>query len=331
LNDDLIVPATTEAKSMKNTIEFLKFLKESQEPEIKSGSLMQLIDGLMNENEANEIKEVNFISDKKKLVSLVPSFTNEVNKGIEIALGLESGFSRLQVSGPSKEVLIQKLLNKTKELNEFSYIISHDLKAPLRAISSLTLWLKSDYSDKFDAEGQQFLELLLDRVSKMDKLIDCILQFSRVSNSNEVKANIDLNILLPFVMGSLKVPEGIKISIDHPLPVLNSGEKSMTLVFQHLLGNAIKYMGKTDGEINIGATLNGLLWTIYVKDNGPGIDPKYHEKIFEIFQSLQTNDSEEIGGMGLTIVKKVIEANDGKVWVESTPGAGATFFFTWPK
>ena len=316
---------------MKNLIDFLKFLKSPTASNNLPSSVMQRVENMLSDNAKSDAPAADLSEEKKLLLSSIPDFTTNVAEAIAIALEVESQFNNMLTTGPTREQLLLKLQNKTKELNEFSYIISHDLKAPLRAISSLTLWLKSDYGDKFDAEGQQFLELLLDRVSKMDKLIDCILQFSRVSNLNEVKANIDLNVLITGIEAFLKVPEAIKITIDNVLPVINAGEKAITHVFHHLLGNAIKYMGKPDGSIHIGAETAGNLWSIYVKDDGPGIDAKYHEKIFEIFQTLQNNDSEEIAGMGLTIVKKVVEANDGKAWVESTPGAGAKFIFTWPK
>jgi light-regulated signal transduction histidine kinase (bacteriophytochrome) len=227
--------------------------------------------------------------------------------------------------------LRQKLEEKSKEFNDFSYIISHDLKAPLRAISSLVNWLKSDYGDKFDEEGFQFLELLVDRVHKMDKLIECILKYSRLSNNFDAKIQIDLNAYIKNIIETIVIPENIVLKVDTPLPTITASEESISQVFHQLIKNAIQFMDKPESQIHIGCVEEGQNYKFYVQDNGPGIEAKYHEKIFEIFQSLRPVEGPEITGMGLTIAKKIISTYNGKIWLESTPNEGSTFYFTLPK
>ena len=216
------------------------------------------------------------------------------------------------------------------ELKEFVYIISHDLKAPLRAIGSLSQWLYSDYQDKFDKEGKIQLDLLVNRVNRLQSLIDGILEYSRVGRIRDPEETFDPAVLIREVVDSLSPPPGIRVEIDTPLPEVFYEKARMRQVFSNLVGNAIRYMHKPEGEIHIGCVLDGNYWEFFVKDNGPGIDEKYHDRIFKIFQTLHARDEVESTGVGLTIVKKIVETYGGKVWIESEPGKGSTFYFTIP-
>jgi light-regulated signal transduction histidine kinase (bacteriophytochrome) len=336
---------------MKNLILFAKFLQDNCTSALTENLiklLQAIVDGFPVQDISGETRDLSTeikskSAEKMALISFIPEYTSDcaaacmlVSEIEEYYTGrlieaLENQAPQAAEKGFTKEQLLVKLENKTKELNEFSYIISHDLKAPLRAISSLTLWLQSDYGDKFDEEGTQFLTLLIDRVAKMDRLIDCILKYSRVVNNKEAKMEINLEELVQSLIISLAPPANISILIDTPLPTLVTGEKSIKEVFTQIIKNAIQFMDKPEGEIHIGHEDVGEHWKFYVKDNGPGIEKRFHEKIFEIFQTLQAKESDEISGMGLTIVKKIVEAHEGSVWVESSTGAGSTFYFTWNK
>ncbi len=217
-----------------------------------------------------------------------------------------------------------------KELRDFVYIISHDLKAPLRAIGSLSQWLYSDYKDKFDKEGKVQLDLLVNRVNRLQSLIDGILEYSRVGRIREEKETLDTTILVREIIDTLSPPSGISVIIDLPLPSVNYEKTRICQVFSNLIGNAIKYMDKPQGEIHIGCIQEGNFWKFFVKDNGPGIEDKYYDRVFQIFQTLHARDDLESTGVGLTIVKKIIETYGGKVWIESEPGKGSTFYFTVP-
>ncbi len=229
-------------------------------------------------------------------------------------------------------MLINKKLEATnRELESFAYITSHDLKAPLRAIGSLSDWLYADYADKLDDNGKEQLQLLKKRVSKMHELIDGILNFSRIGRVDGEKQRVDINLLLKEITDLIQVPAHIKIVATKTLPVLNYYKTHLMQLFENLISNAVKYCDKPEGIIEITCDDLPDMWRFRVKDNGMGIDEKYHTKIFEIFQRLRPNDETEGTGIGLTIVKKIVENAGGTINLESTPGIGTTFEFTLPK
>lgn len=230
-----------------------------------------------------------------------------------------------------QQQLLSDIENVNRELKDFAYIVSHDLKAPLRSIGSLANWITADYADKFDEDGKEQMGLIALRVKRMHALIDGILQYSRIGRIHEEKVEIDLNELLKEVMDTLAPPEHIQISVVNKLPVILSERTRIRQIFQNLISNAIKYMDKHQGKIKVGCSDANGFWKFSVSDNGPGIEERYFEKIFQLFQTLKPIDESESTGVGLTIVKKIIDMHGGKIWLESKPGFGTTFFFTLPK
>jgi len=226
---------------------------------------------------------------------------------------------------------VRELRRSNKELQDFAYVTAHDLKAPLRGIGTLTDWIASDYADKFDAQGQEQLGLLKGRVSRMSELIDGILHYSEIGRTSRCRESVDLNGLLPEVIAQLSPSDEMKITIEDPLPTLVIEKVQLIQVFQNLIGNAIKYMDKPQGRIRINCTSDEQFWTFSVSDNGPGIDEKYFDKIFQMFQTLTRRDELESTGIGLSVVKKIVELHGGTVWVESQIGEGTTFSFTLAK
>jgi len=229
-----------------------------------------------------------------------------------------------------RESLLLEIESANEELKNFAYVVSHDLKAPLRAISSLANWLSTDYADKFDDEGRAHMHLLVNRVHRMDGLIDGILLYSRVGQVKETMVEVDLNRLVPEVIDSLAPPANITVSIENPLPTVMTEPTRIQQVFQNLLSNAIKYMDKAEGKICINCSDEGRQWKFSVTDNGPGIKQQHFGKIFQLFQTLAPRDRVESSGVGLALVKKIVEMYGGRVWVESAVGEGSTFFFTLP-
>ncbi|WP_271254852.1 hybrid sensor histidine kinase/response regulator [Pseudanabaena sp. Chao 1811] len=227
--------------------------------------------------------------------------------------------------------LMSELATANQELKDFAYIVSHDLKAPLRGIASIATWIEQDYGDRLDSEGQEMLHLLGGRVRRMSDLIDGILQYSRVGRVQEEKSVVNLQDLLIEVIDLIALPVGIEIAIETELPMVFAGKTQMQQVFQNLLSNAVKYMGKPEGKIRLGHTERQGFWEFYVSDTGLGIEARHFDKIFQIFQTLTTRDSSESTGVGLAIVKKIIEIYGGKIWVASEYGKGSTFFFTIPR
>jgi len=222
----------------------------------------------------------------------------------------------------------EDLKKSNQELEEFAYIVSHDLKAPLRGITQLSDWIYKDYTDVLDKEGKENLELLRERTKRMNALIQGILQYSRVERKEGKAEKVDLNELVEEVIDLLSPPDNIKIMVADKLPEYAADRSRLTQVFQNLISNAIKHMDKEEGLIKIGCAEKDKEWEFNISDNGPGIDKKYQEKIFKIFQRLDPKEGNDSTGIGLTIVKKIVEMYGGRIWVESTKDKGSAFYFT---
>ncbi|BAY15099.1 two-component sensor histidine kinase [Anabaenopsis circularis NIES-21] len=262
---------------------------------------------------------------KERLEELVEQRTAELataNKQLQMEI------VQRQNSQERMSKLLQDLKNTNQELNDFAYIVSHDLKAPLRGIGLLSEWLLNDYADKFDEEGKGLVNRLINRVKKLQNLIDGILEYSRVGRIREDKIQIDLNDLVRDVIETLAPNKNIQIEITKHLPIIYGEKVKLEQVFQNLLSNAIKFIDKPQGQILVDCTEEDDYWQISVTDNGIGIEEKYFTKIFQIFQKLSTTDDSESTGIGLSIVKKIVEMYGGSIWLESTVNQGSTFFFT---
>ena len=217
------------------------------------------------------------------------------------------------------------------DLRNFAYIASHDLKAPLRAISRLANWLAEDYADVIDTRGKELTELLIGRVKRMDNLIDGILEYSRIGRVITQYRPVNLNELVMEIIDTLSPPEHIMVMIENNLPVIVGDRIRLAQLFQNLIENAIKFLETSKGDVRIGCMEDESQWKFWVTDTGPGIEERYHERIFQIFQTLHPFDEKGNTGVGLAIVKKIVEFYHGKIWVESTLGEGCTFFFLLPK
>lgn len=260
--------------------------------------------------------------------TLVPTFDSQGR--ILSYDGLLQDITELKVAEQVQIQLLGELEQATEELKDFAYLASHDLKAPLRGISSLAEWLSTDCSDKLGKEGQEQIKMLMARVKRMYNLIDGVLEYSQTTRrENSVKT--DLNEVISDVIAELGVPEGIKITIEQPLPVVVCGKNGIRRVFYNLLSNAVNFVDSSTGRIVINWSDEHSYWKFSVTDNGPGIEEKHFGRIFKMFQTLSPQDDAESTGVGLTITKKIIEFYGGKIWVQSMPGEGSTFFFTLPK
>jgi signal transduction histidine kinase len=227
--------------------------------------------------------------------------------------------------------LLRELESVNQELKDFAYIVSHDLKAPLRAIKTLAEWISTDYAEKLDADGKEQLKLLRSRVDRMHNLIDGILQYSRVGRVREKIVEVGLGKLMPEIIDMLAPPNNISVTVETDLPTIRCEETRITQVFQNLISNAVKYMDKPQGLIKVGCAEQGEFYRFHIADNGPGIEKRHWERIFKIFQTLAPRDEFESTGIGLTVVKKIVELCGGTIWLESEVGKGTTFFFTFPK
>jgi signal transduction histidine kinase len=223
------------------------------------------------------------------------------------------------------------LEDRNQELDDFSHIASHDLQAPLRGISNLTEWLVSDLEGKLPIENQQQLQLIQSRVIQMNTLINGLLQYARVGRENVDSISINLSRLLAEVVDLLDPPTEFQIIFSPDLPTIDTQVLLLKQVLSNLIGNAIKYHDRPNGKVEILLEDYQDCLQFKVSDDGPGIAPGNHKKIFSIFQTLVSREDLKGTGIGLTIVKKIVESRGGSVWVESELGKGSTFSFTWPK
>jgi signal transduction histidine kinase/CheY-like chemotaxis protein len=229
-------------------------------------------------------------------------------------------------------VKITSLLKKrNQELDNFAYVTSHDLKAPLRAIANLAAWLSEDLEGQIPEENQQQLRLMQSRVKRMDGLIQGLLEYSRVGRKKTPIKTINVKDVIQEAINSLSIPPEFKIVVAPNMPTLITEVLSLQQVFSNLISNAIKYHPTNLGKITISVAEQAHFHEFGVSDDGLGIDPQYHDRIFTIFQTLQPRDTIESTGIGLSIVKKIVEGQGGKIRVESQLGEGASFYFTWRK
>ncbi len=227
--------------------------------------------------------------------------------------------------------LLEDLEKVNRELKDFAHIVSHDLKAPLRGIASLAEWISTDYADKLDEQGKEQMNLLIGRVVRMQNLIDGILQYSRIGRVKEKKDVVNLNELVSEIVDMVAPPENISVTVENELPTIECERTRIMQVFKNLISNAVKYMDKPQGQVKIGCIEENGFWEFSVSDNGPGIEEKHFERIFQLFQTLPSHDKSESTGIGLTVAKKIVELYGGSIWVRSKVGEGSTFFFTLPK
>jgi signal transduction histidine kinase len=248
----------------------------------------------------------------------------------ELKTTIEIALYKSETENKLKE-LNKRLEQANQELRHFAHTVSHDLKTPLRGIRRLAEWISDNHANKLDKNDREQLNLLMNRVYRMYNLIDGVLQYSSVGCAEEEKVRVNLNKLVRDVIDMVSPPENITITVENKLPTIECSQTRITQVFENLLSNAVKHMGKPAGKIKISCAEEKDFWKFSIADHGPGIEEKYFEKIFQIFQTLSTHDESESSGIGLSTVKKIVEMYEGKVWVESKIGEGSIFLFTLPK
>lgn len=261
------------------------------------------------------------------LVSGAPSYSIEGKLSGSIGVVLDiTEIKNLQFQ---KEGLLKQLEKSNIELQEYAHIVSHDLKSPLRSIYALISWLKEDNEDKLDDVSMQNFALIEATLEKMEQLITDILDYSSAGANTVEREKVNVNDVVTDILQLIYIPGHVKVNVLTQLPVVMAERTKIQQVFQNLISNAVKFINKSEGLIEIGVEEENDTYTFFVSDNGIGIEEKYHDKIFEIFHSL--NKSKDSTGIGLSIVKKIIKLYGGEVWLESTPEEGTTFYFTLKK
>ncbi|WBX72636.1 PAS domain S-box protein [Tenacibaculum pacificus] len=222
--------------------------------------------------------------------------------------------------------LLSQLEKSNDELNEYAHIVSHDLKSPLRSIDALVSWVKTDNEGRLDEVTLANFKLIEETLQTMEDLISSVLEYSSSGTETNDKVKVDLNLIIDSLKKTLFIPDNICIQVVKKLPIVNGDTTKFKQLFQNLISNAIKFNNKDKGLIEIDFIEKTFLYQFSVKDNGIGIAEQFHDKIFKIFQSL--NKRPDSTGIGLSIVKKIVNLYEGTIWLESEPELGTTFYFT---
>ncbi|MEN8836262.1 MAG: ATP-binding protein [Polaribacter sp.] len=288
-----------------------KLNKESEAQREIIVKLNEVINNLKG-YESKETKKIKDF-DSVKLIEFIGEQTKEI---LEI--------------NKQKDVLLSSLEKQNTELNEYAQMISHDLQSPLQSIDALTSWLKEDYSNKFDTNGLNIIDLIRGSVEKMDILLKTIIKYTNIDKIENKKKDIDLDILINDILSSIENPNNIQIRIHSKLPSIYADSYRLKLLFFHLLENGIKYNDKkTKGFVEINCEDKDQYWQFFIKDNGKGIDNKYLKIIFDAFQKLENN--EKSTGIGLSFVKKIVEFYEGEINIKSNLGKGTEIIFSLKK
>lgn len=285
----------------------------------------QLESRFKGESDSYQIKVSTQKGAKKYwLISGAPTY-NDLGK-VAGSIGVYLDVTEQHALEVQKEKLLRELEQSNQGLQEYAHIVSHDLKSPLRSVSALADWMLTDYKDKLDDNGVYNLKMIQEKIEGMDKLIGGILKYSMVNRNKLEEVKIDMNSLVKEISEIIYCPDNVKVKTAHPLPIIKADKTMMHQLFQNFLSNAVVHIDKPEGLVEVGCVDSNTHWQFSVKDNGVGIPKEYHQKIFQIFQSI--GNRERSTGIGLSIVKKIIERYRGKVWLESEIGVGTTFYFT---
>ena len=281
-----------------------KLKEESNSQKIIIDKLKNLVDTL----KFYDLEEDNTIEnfDTLKLVDFIDNQTKEIIK-----------------INKQKDTLLRKLKLQNQELNDYTHMVSHDLRSPLQSIYFLTTLIEEDYKGVLNNVGKEHLLLIRENVEKIDTLVKGILEYSTIDRIENEKYDLNLDTIVNEIIINTKKTEYI---IPNKLPIIKGNRSRIEQLFSHLIENAIKFNDKEKSIIEIGFTEETNFWKFYIKDNGKGIEKQFFDKIFIAFQKLE-NDYKSTG-IGLAIVKKIVESFKGKIWVKSELNAGSTFYFS---
>ncbi|HEY0089430.1 MAG TPA: ATP-binding protein, partial [Candidatus Lokiarchaeia archaeon] len=301
----------------------IKIVRNISAPIMHRGEVIGLIQVANKDVDYNE-KDIN------KLQNIV----NQIAPILNARLQRDFQENKRKLAENELNMTLDDLKRSNAELEQFAYVASHDLQEPLRMVASFTQLLAKRYKDKLDKDANDFINFAVDGATRMQNLINDLLIFSRVGTRGKIFTSIDTNIILKTVLNNLRSSiEETKAKITYdPLPVIIADDSQMMQLFQNLISNAIKFHRMdVSPEIHVSAEVKKDEWVFYVRDNGIGIDNQFFDRLFIIFQRLHKKDEYGGTGIGLAVCKKIVQRHEGKIWVESEPGKGSTFYFTIPK
>ncbi|HEX8110127.1 MAG TPA: ATP-binding protein [Kofleriaceae bacterium] len=258
-------------------------------------------------------------------------FTERAERtAVELAAYAATAMDNARLYGDAQR-LIAQLEQANAELDQFTYVASHDLRAPLRGISNLASWIDEDLPDTTAPEIKDQLRMLKVRAARMDRLIHGLLELARIGRTRHQVERVDVTELLHETIELASPREASRIMMIGEMPMLTAERASLKQVFLHLLCNALQHAGRDDVVIRISAVDRGDEWELAIEDNGVGIPREHHARVWQLFQTLQSRDAVDTTGIGLAIVRKQVEGNGGRVWIDPDAASGTTIRFTWPK
>nr|MBC8488336.1 GAF domain-containing protein [Bacteroidota bacterium] len=271
-------------------------------------------------------------NDLKMLNALAVQIAVAVNNALLYKRAQDEISERKRIEGKVVRYL-KELERSNKELEQFAYVASHDLQEPLRMVSSFTQLLKERYRDKLDESGNEFIAYTIDGAKRMQRMIDDLLSYSRVTTRGKKFETVDFNSAFYQAIDNLQLlieENNVKITKDK-LPTMDADESQIIRLFQNLLDNAIKFKNERTPVINIRTKKRSEEFIISINDNGVGIDPEYKNSVFQVFKRLNGKNKYSGTGIGLAICKRIVERHGGKIWLDSTLREGSTFYFSIPK
>ncbi|WP_242605370.1 sensor histidine kinase [Fluoribacter gormanii] len=308
----------TEMVNKKNILDLHK-------PEdIESGTAQKFMQKALREGKAEEEFE-RLRKDGSTFIASVTLALRRDNEGNPI------GYVMISKDITKAKQIENQLIKTNEELEQFAYIASHDLKAPLRAIERLATWIEEDNFDKLDDKSKEHLALLRQRTLRLANLIDGILQYSRAGRLDLNLELVNTKEILKEIIENLNPDGRFEVHYPQNMPTFKTAKIPLMQVLSNLLGNSIKHHHRKNGTIKIEIETLGAFYLFTIKDDGPGIPSEFFDKIFVVFQTLKSRDELESTGVGLSIVKKIVESQGGRVMVQSQVGHGTTMSFTWPK
>ncbi len=261
-------------------------------------------------------------------ISLSPLETEE---GLLVSAAIRDITKRKQVQDQLRQYA-EELQRSNLDLQQFAYVASHDLQEPLRTIATFCEMLQRRYRGRLDDQADQWIDFVMDGARRMQALVQDLLAYSRLESRRQAVAPVDCGEVFRRAvanLGSAIEEAGAEVTSDS-LPVVNGDESQLVQLFQNLIGNAVKFRGREIPSVRVSAQADSDAWVFSIRDNGLGIDPKYHERVFDLFKRLHPTDRYPGTGMGLAVCRKVVQRHGGRIWVESEPGQGSTFRFTIP-
>ncbi len=309
----------------------LNILDDNSDERTRQGTMHRALLNILDDS-GDEQRRLE--STQRAALNILEDFEDEKRKVEAVNMNLRREVAERAAAEHALQDKTDALARSNDELEQFAYVASHDLQEPLRMVSSYVQLFEKRYADQVDAQSQKYINYAVEGAKRMQSLIGGLLEYSRVGRVDEPFATVDTSAALDQALLNLRstLDESRAAVTRGPLPTVNGNAGRLAQVFQNLIGNAIKFRRPAVAPaVHVSATPHRKEWLFAVRDNGIGIDPQYMDRIFVIFQRLHTRAEYPGTGIGLSICKKVVERHGGRIWVESQPGAGATFQFTLPR